>query len=495
MSGEWRTSRRIVERIVIEGTLELITATSLSNGDADGLTDISLIKDEVSGNALLTGTSICGALRNYLRECENGFWNENETKIAETLFGWTNDEDGSLSLLIIDDAISSKKPKTDLRDGVRIDGKTRTAEAGKKFDLEVLEPETEFLLRFELLITEKIEPDKVEYLKALATALKGFELCEINLGGRKRRGYGECKVEKWKVKRYDLKTSSELLEWLKNNDKRLNGITEQPILTAFGILSTTDERNYFELDAAFAIDGSVLIRSGSKISDKYQPDSVHLRSNGKPIISGTTLAGVLRHRAFKICNTVGNEIEAKKFVDRMFGVGMDSRPDDKWASRLEIKEKKIKEENTNSLVQTRVKIDRFTGGAFESALFDAAPVFSDGEKEAVRLSFRLRFKHDQDQSEKEAEIGLLLLLLKDLWTSDLAIGGESSIGRGRLKGKTACLNNKNGNGSWQLNMEAIDDDKVKIDGIENNTEKTEFLNKFVGSFNETLNPKEQNDGE
>jgi hypothetical protein len=34
----------------------------------------------------------------------------------------------------------------------------------------------------------------------------------------------------------------------------------------------------------------------------------------------------------------------------------------------------------------------------------------------------------------EAEIGLLLLLLKDLWTSDLPVGGGSSIGRGRLQG-------------------------------------------------------------
>jgi len=30
-------------------------------------------------------------------------------------------------------------------------------------------------------------------------------------------------------------------------------------------------------------------------------------------------------------------------------------------------------------------------------------------------------------------------LLKDLWTSDLPVGGESSIGRGRLQGKNATL--------------------------------------------------------
>ncbi len=33
----------------------------------------------------------------------------------------------------------------------------------------------------------------------------------------------------------------------------------------------------------------------------------------------------------------------------------------------------------------------------------------------------------------------MLLLLKDLWTGDLPIGGESSVGRGRLKGLSATL--------------------------------------------------------
>ena len=38
---------------------------------------------------------------------------------------------------------------------------------------------------------------------------------------------------------------------------------------------------------------------------------------------------------------------------------------------------------------------------------------------------------------KPHEVGLLLLLLKDLWTGDLPIGGESGVGRGRLAGLRA----------------------------------------------------------
>lgn len=35
---------------------------------------------------------------------------------------------------------------------------------------------------------------------------------------------------------------------------------------------------------------------------------------------------------------------------------------------------------------------------------------------------------------------MLLLLLKDLWTGDLPLGGEASVGRGRLSGQRAELN-------------------------------------------------------
>ncbi len=502
-------SRQIVERLVVEGTLKLLTPTSLSNGDADGLTDISLIKDELTGNALLTGTSICGALRNYLRECENGFNNANESVVAVKLFG-SHKDDGSQSLLIIDDSVSSEKPKTELRDGVRIDGKTRTAVDKAKFDLELLESGTEFPLRFELLICEQrrnkeetaeevmanTDKFKQELVKALATALSGFEKSEINLGGRKRRGYGECIVENWKVRCYELNKKESLLDWLKYGGIELEKhppnkqveIEKGKIETILKITidPNSDIRNYFELNAWFAIDGSILIRSGSKFSDKYQPDSVHLRSkrNGldEPIISGTSLAGVLRHRATKIVNTLKSNDDGS-FVDSMFGVDMQKSKKETFASRLEVSETVIK--NTNDLVHTRVKIDRFTGGAFDSALFDAAPVFSDGEQNTVNLKLRLR-------NAKPCEIGLLLLLLKDLWTSDLAVGGESSIGRGRLKGKTACLNYKNGSDemSWTASLNQNPNGQIDIEGKDHAS-----LNKFVAThLKDKLNGKRENNG-
>jgi CRISPR/Cas system CMR subunit Cmr4 (Cas7 group RAMP superfamily) len=64
--AHWENSRDIVQRIVIKGVLELLTPTHLGNGAGDDPTDMSLLRDTVENTrALLTGTSLAGALRNY----------------------------------------------------------------------------------------------------------------------------------------------------------------------------------------------------------------------------------------------------------------------------------------------------------------------------------------------------------------------------------------------------------------------------------------------
>ena len=140
---------------------------------------------------------------------------------------------------------------------------------------------------------------------------------------------------------------------------------------------------------------------------------------------GTTLAGVLRHRGLAIANTVCPD-RAERLIDGMFG---SSERDALTASRLTIDETVLG--NTASLVQSRIKIDRFTGGAYGTALFDEEPTFGDGQS---RLDLRIRLRDPHSH-----EVGLLLLLLKDLWTGDLPLGGEQGVGRGRLCGRQATL--------------------------------------------------------
>lgn len=450
--------RSLKERWVITGTLVLETPARFGNGDADPLVDMPLLFNEVDGRPLLPGTSIAGALRNYLRERELGYGEKDSgATLASKLFGTAREEEsetGEQSPLIVDDAVG-KSEGMELRDGVAIDEKTRTAEDNKKFDMQLLAAGSTFPLHFELLVNEEAESTSLR--SALLTALQGLQNREITLGARKRRGFGQVTVKNWQVFKYDLATKEGLLGWLGSEHKGLHTPKAQAGNDLPSMLEAKalpgDKRNKARLNATFKLDGTLMIRSGFGDSDTG-PDMVHIHSRrpGKdkaaPILPGTSLAGALRKRALKIVRTVSGNVSGRShpFVDALFGPSeVKAGEKDTKASRVYVRETEI--EKSTSLIITRVKIDRFTGGAYESALFNEEPAIGTPE---TRLTLDLDLRDP-----KESELGLMLLLLKDLWTGDLPIGGESGIGRGRLTGVEATLEAPQGTWVFKANGENV----------------------------------------
>jgi len=440
---QWLISRRVVERVRITGRLILDTPAHFGNGDSDGLTDISLARDALTGQPLLTGTSIAGALRNYLREFERGFeWAEahDGATWAEQLFGHlhTDDKASVQSWLVVEDALGVGA-HTELRDGVAITPRTRTAEDGLKFDLELISAGTYFELGFELALSGD-DARRQLWLGALITALQGFGQTagegQITLGTRKRRGLGQCHVEGWRTHCFAMADRQEFLDWLRGGAGRAqDGLPEAVLLNS--------QRYELRLTAEFEVEGSLLVRSDT--GNPNAADMVHLRSRrggqAVPILPGTSLAGALRGRALRIANTVLGEA-GPALVEQLFGPrnepGGSPRP--LRSSRLSVGESDITG-GVADRIQNRLKIDRFTGGAYPSALFSQQPLWSVAGSNAAVLTIDLRVRRPAGARPEdfEAWAGLLLLLLKDLWTGDLALGGESSVGRGRLKGRSAAL--------------------------------------------------------
>jgi len=477
-AAAWNKSREIVERVVVEGELILLTPTHFGNGEAGQWVDMPLALDPLEGRALITGASLAGALRNYLHERQNGYRARNQPgDLSRRLFGWQNPveggeetaaphDDAAQSPLIVSDAIAEKHG-VEVRDGVAIDHHTRTALVGEKdgekfgfkYDLELLEAGARFPLRFELLLDAKEEKT---LLQALALALQGLEQGEISLGARRRRGFGRCKVNAWRLRRYRLDTPAGLLAWLEDSrETEASGPEIAPLLGLnAGGLEKFDRRRRFTIEADFALASSLLIRSAS--GKPKSADTVHLRSarpdqaEDVPVISGTSLAGALRARAVRIAAAAGQP-DPEGFVNALFGPRSNDpnqkafrgpdRPGDGTpqegarpkASRFWVQESVVSLPSGTKdpeLIQDRVKINRFTGGAYETGLFNAQPLFplsaAEGQDTQVTLVFQL-------ENPNQAEIGLALLLLKDLWTGDLPLGGETGIGRGRLRGLSARL--------------------------------------------------------
>jgi CRISPR/Cas system CSM-associated protein Csm3 (group 7 of RAMP superfamily) len=268
--------------------------------------------------------------------------------------------------------------------------------------------------------------------------LAGLNDGSITLGARKRRGFGKVKVPEWRVTPYDLTKRDGLLAWVAAERGDL-GVKPPQLQTGSdlaALLKVTlreDRRRCFWMKATFALDGSLLIRSGSG-QDDVGPDMVHLHARQtdgslKPVLSGTSLAGALRARALRLAQTLGDD-KGKVLVDEAFGPDLNQRGVKPKASKVSVEETVVRNPLAK-LVQNRVSIDRFTGGAFETALFNQQALWG---QDGTTITMGLRLINPTD-----SEMGLLLLLLKDLWTSDLPLGGESSVGRGRLRGRQATL--------------------------------------------------------
>ena len=321
-----------------------------------------------------------------------------------------------------------------------------------------------FPLRLELLVLAPDRPGaapEADLRSALATALAGLHAGDggITLGARKRRGFGRVRTSGWQVQEYDFTTLAGLRDWVRQGGKALTNAARQSSSICSLLLTTEipDRRSLMTVEAEFFLApfpgalgiGSLLIRaSGGQVDTG--PDMVHLKTRaedgtlGAPV-SGTAAGGALRARCDKIlhtlCATSGapDALEkAKTLTDDLFGPMLSSGSTKvrARAGRFRVEEHLIIEPCVN-LVQSRVSIDRFTGGAYATALFNQQPVFSRGLETRVRLRFQL-------EDPKDYEAGLLLHFLKDLWTCDLPLGGESSVGRGRLWGLSADITRSSG---------------------------------------------------
>lgn len=488
MTARKYNCRKIVERWIIEGQLRLDTPAHLGNGDSDELTDMPLLVDDVEGakRPLLTGASLAGALRAYLGEWECGYDATARYGARPDMNSWTvklfgvssGEDDGEQSRLIVEDA-RGEATDVERRHGVGIDRKSRTAKHQRLYDTLLWPTGTTFKLRLELLIGQG--DDSTELRQTLATALHGLSDGGITLGMRKQRGFGRVCVSEWRVRGYDLRKPEALLDWIEQGAAPLGNQFRAcaAIKQALGVDELLqDKRVRFSVEGEFSLeDSSLLIRTeGLSPSD---PDMVHLHSRrpgnprGVPVLSGTSLTGALRARAYKIVNTLANPDNALKLTESIFG-SEDEEIDRKkkaTASRLQVEERVIEQARTD-LVQHRVSIDRFTGGALPTALFNQQAAVGVPET-VITLALQLR-------APEEHEIGLLLLLMKDLWTSDLPLGGESSVGRGRLQGRRLTLRHHTAGSTKQWIITASGD-ALEISG-----EPQQELEDFVGALQKKL---------
>lgn len=400
-----------VTRIYLRAELKLSSPLSIASG-SDEVADSTFIRD-FDGKCFIPGSSLAGALRDYALADP---WT---ARHAEAIFGYLTQSNGATvayqSRLAISDCLPrAATSPTQVRDMVKLQALNKTAEAKGKFDAELLNSGQSFDLKMELILFEGDDPNLVQ---SFACLVKSMQEGRILLGAKKSRGWGSFTLDDIKIEKLDL-IQDELPQ--EEAVKRWIGFewySIKPNTSLQDLLpSTFNLPGLVQWKIPFKVKDSLLVRS---YQDFKAEDAVMFDVNGKHTIPGTSFAGCLRSACHNILYYDLGILQADQLLDKIFGY-VDKNTKTAGLSLLVIDD--IPLETDNSANYTRTKVDRFTGGVKDGALFTAKPVFkSSGE---IVITFRQGIQPWMKE--------LLLLGLQDIDAGIVPLGGETSIGRGLL---------------------------------------------------------------
>jgi len=372
------TDETVIGKTIVKGKLKFLSPLLLGSGK-DDLADIEVMKDS-NGNPFIPGTSLAGVLRHYFEEnfqdqkCDDSecFWGIHRKKEG-------NDKKGeSYQSAFICHDLFTEKASIRIRDSVKIDPKSQIAEDKGKYNFELIEEGVEFDLLWELIL--RGNNSKETYHKILATLIDILKTGGLSIGAKTNSGFGKCRLMEVQVIDFKLSEKENVLKWLKQEWQKpdYTGGTSELEVGPFDIENTT-----FSIDAKFAIKNSIIIRAYSEKA--HLSDSTSLTSADKYILPGTSLKGTIRHRALKILKTLSPEGDtAEELIHELFGnAGKDIKPEKEKKGHVQVEEVEIT--NVEAESQTRIKIDRFTGGTVKTALFDSMPLWSKGDDESLNV--------------------------------------------------------------------------------------------------------------
>ena len=381
-------------KFVLKGTIELTSPALIGSGNKE-LTDIDVLLN-ADNKPFIPATSFIGVLKDSIKI-------KGEDKAINEFWGFADEDNQRQSSIICSDlySIEGGIPTISTRDGIKIDSKTGIVSKGAKYDYQVVEKGAKFNLNLEAGYKEYNK----DFCKRMFAVIKSaLEDERIRIGAKTNSGLGKIKLVDAKFYAFDFSKKEDVLRWLKKDFSHSISLSKESI---------TDDT--FTINATFRLKNSFIIRDYSDMAD-----SESIKSGNDFVITGTSLKGAVRKRAERILNTLGKPEEILK---KLFG---DVDETNKTAIKGKIQIDEVVLPKYTSELQPRIKIDRFTGGTIESALFNSMPLFSKNEEiKNVRITIA-------DYEDHEA--GLILLVLKDLWTGDLAVGGEKNVGRGVFEG-------------------------------------------------------------
>jgi CRISPR/Cas system CSM-associated protein Csm3 (group 7 of RAMP superfamily) len=408
----------MTKRYIAHITIEADTPLKVGSSSTDFLQDSPIQKDW-NGLPMILGTSIAGVLRKEFDEdiandifgkddgskviISNALLVDSDEKVHETLLLEKNDFLKNFEVLPIREhtAITQK--------GV--------AKERSKYDEEIVYKGSRFKFRIELLGEDE---------NTWKTLLNKLSLSSFRLGGGSTKGFGKLNIIKIKHQLFDITDDS-----YSDVSSSLNEDLAQEFTVSYQNSNFTTYKlklipdDFFMFGSGFGDDDADQTPVYEKIID-YEKGKL---SSEKVLIPASSIKGAIAHRTTYHYNLlkglfIGGEEQPRESIFELFGSKADNDEKDK-GSKGKVLFSDIYQEKRDTKVFDHVKIDRFTGGAMDGALFQEKTVASD---ETFEIEILVEKEVD------ETAIEAFEKTLDDICSGMLPLGGATTKGHGIFTG-------------------------------------------------------------
>lgn len=466
------TDTRYTYRHIVRLTVEAATPLAVGTGKScDILTDAPVAKD-VNGLPYIPATSIAGVLRHAMGLTDD--------QTEGNPFGYIsksddNDDSGHGSDIIFTDAVMVGKNGKALdgiqdidwndefyryfqdlpvRQHVRIDHKG-TAENNGKFDNEVVYKGTRFVFEIELM-SEKDDKEHIE------KAIGHLRYSTLRIGGGTRKGYGKLSIVDCRQASLNLSKPEHLEKYLNKSSSLAedwDGFTKIPVIESLDYSKWTHYQlklkplDFFMFGSGMGdsdadnVYVSELIVSWGSDDKPYIDKDKECKPQKRVLIPGSSVKGAIAHRTAYHYNKIkGNFAENykdkekreeitgsnNKAVAEIFG----KADGDKFTRGRILIDDVIKgqaEPKSKSFFHN--KIDQFTGGTMDGALFQEKVIYDKDTEYTFDIYVENSALADDDIKKAFVQS------LRDICAGLLPLGGITNRGNGIFTG-TATENDE-----------------------------------------------------
>ena len=413
-------------------TFEAKTALKIGSKNADFLQDSPIQKDW-NGLPMILGTSLTGVLRK-----------EFEDEIAKNIFG-TGDL-GSKTIISNALILNEKKEVTEsllldskksdflqkfivlpIREHNAMNDKGVTIK-NAKFDEEVIYKGTRF--KFSIEMINETQEDKNNFFHLLDLLSQN----SFRIGAGSSKGFGQIKVIEITYDEFDLNSDKyiKLTSSLNTTLSKTYEIKEfdDKKYTKYELKLTPDD--FFMFGSGFMDDEANMTPVYEKIIDYKKQDL----SEEKILIPASSVKGAISHRTTYYYNLLNNKFINKggnaDIVESIFGAKKDNEKDSFKGNILISDVYLEKTSSKDTKVFDHVSIDRFTGGAIDSALFQEKTI-------ASKETFILEILINENKVKEKVALEAFKKALEDITTGMLSLGGATTKGHGIFTGELKII--------------------------------------------------------